>query len=302
MAKKPPAGIVPAVVTPFHADESIDYDSWRKVLEFLISSGVDGLFLLGGGGEFYALNENARKEAVKFAARTSNGRLPIYNNVGTVTTREALALARHAEAEGVDYLVLVTPYYIRPSADELVDHYSEICRSVRIPVFAYNMPGRTGVELTPAIVRRIGQANPNFAGLKDSSGKVEMMPEWVALGGAVFMGSDHLIQKALDLGAIGAVTVCSNVAPRLFVDLFRAWKNGNMEEATRLQALAAELRLALKLSSFRSLVKDAMQAAGMPVGQPRRPAGSISAEEQAAIDAVVGKLRERNYLSESVSA
>ena len=85
-------------------------------------------------------------------------------------------------------------------------------------------------------------------------------------------------------------------------NLFTAWKNGNMEEATRLQALAAELRLALKLSSFRSLVKDAMQAAGMPVGQPRRPAGSISAEEQAAIDAIVGKLRERNYLPEQIPA
>ena len=128
------------------------------------------------------------------------------------------------------------------------------------------------------------------------------MPEWVALGGSVFMGSDHLIQRALDLGAVGAVTVCSNVAPRLFVDLFRAWKKGNMEEATRLQALAAELRLALKLSSFRSLVKDAMKASGMPVGPARRPAGPISEEESAAIDLVVGKLRERNYLAEQVPA
>src|SRR4051812_21305549 len=123
MAKKSPEGIVTAVVTPFHADESIDYDAWRKVLEFLIASGVDGLFLLGGGGEFYALNEAERKEAVRFAVRAADGRIPIYDNVGTVTTREALALAQHAQAEGVDYLVLVTPYYIRPSADELVEHY-----------------------------------------------------------------------------------------------------------------------------------------------------------------------------------
>lgn len=302
MPKKPPQGIVPAVVTPFHQDESIDYDSWRRVLEFLIASGVDGLFMLGGGGEFYSLNESERKEAVKFAVRTTNGRIPVYDNVGTVTTREALSLARHAEAEGVDYLVLVTPYYIRPSADELVEHYSEVCRSVRIPVFAYNMPGRTGVELTPAIVRRIGQANKNFAGLKDSSGKLEVLPDWVALGGAVFMGSDHLIQKALDLGVSGAVTVCANIAPRLFVDLWNAWKKGNMEEATRLQALAAELRLAIKLSSFRSLVKDAMKASGMPVGPARRPAGPILADESASIDVVVGKLRAENYLSEQIPA
>jgi 4-hydroxy-tetrahydrodipicolinate synthase len=296
MSERSPGGILTAVVTPFRADETIDYDSWRRVIEFLIAGGIDGLFVLGGGGEFYALNEEERKEAARFAVRAANGRLPIYANVGAVTTRETVMLAQHAEAEGVDYVVAVTPYYIRPSADELVQHYSDICKSVRIPVFAYNIPARTGVELTPLVVRRISESQPNFIGLKDSSGRIELTPEWVALGLTIFMGSDHLIQPALELGCVGAVTVCSNVAPRLFADLFRACKDGNAKEAARLQALAAELRLALKLSSSRSYVKEAMSLSGMPVGLCRRPAGLMAQEERTSLDAIIGKLREYNYL------
>jgi 4-hydroxy-tetrahydrodipicolinate synthase len=291
-----PAGILTAVVTPFHEDESIDYDSWSRVIEFLIASDINGLFVLGSSGEFYALHEWERKEAVRFAVRAVNGRLPVYANVGAVTTRESVSLAQHAEGEGADYLAVVTPYYIRPSADELVQHYSQICQSVTAPVFAYNIPGRTGVELTPLILRRISESNPNFIGLKDSSGKIEQVREWVTLGLSVFMGSDHLIYPALELGCVGAVTACSNIAPRLFVEIFRAWKNGDTNKAARLQALAAELRLAVKLSSSRSLVKAAMAASGMPVGASRAPAGLISEEERADLDAVIATLREQNLL------
>ena len=291
-----PAGILTAVVTPFNEDESIDYDSWLRVIEFLIASDIDGLFVLGSSGEFYALHEWERKQAVRFAVRAVNGRLPVYANVGAVTTRESVTLAQHAEAEGADYLAVVTPYYIRPSADELVQHYSEICQSVNTPVFAYNMPGRTGVELTPLILRRISEFHPNFIGLKDSSGKIEQVREWVTLGLSVFMGSDHLIYPALELGCVGAVTACSNIAPQLFVEIFRAWKNGDTNKAARLQALAAELRLAVKLSSSRSLIKAAMAASGMPVGASRAPAGLMSEEERADLDAVIATLREHNFL------
>jgi 4-hydroxy-tetrahydrodipicolinate synthase len=297
MNKKEPRGIVTALVTPFQADESIDYGAWTNVIEDQIESGIDGLFAVGTGGEFYAMTEPERREATRFVVRAVNGRVPVYAQVGSVTTRESVSLARHAEEGGADYLVVITPYYIRPTDDELVRHYEEICSSVQVPVFAYNIPGRTGVELTPAVVRRIAESQPNFKGLKDSSGKLEQVRDWLALDLCVFMGSDNLIYPALELGCVGAVAACANVAPRLFAQLFEAWKNGDPTEGARLQALAADLRLALRLSAAHPLVKEAMALSGMPAGVSRRPSGIVSGAELAGLQAIVAKLKENNLLS-----
>jgi 4-hydroxy-tetrahydrodipicolinate synthase len=296
MPSKTPSGIVTALVTPFHEDESIDFGLWEQVIETLISSGIDGLFAVGSGGEFYAMTEVERRDAMRFAIRTANGRVAVYAHVGAVTTRESVSLARHAEEEGADYLVVITPYYMRPSDDEMVRHYLEICASVKLPVFAYNIPGRTGVALTPGVVRRIAESRQNFIGLKDSSGKLEQIQDWLALGLCVFMGSDNLIYPALEQGCAGAVAACSNVAPKLFVQIFQAWKDGHSSEAARLQELASELRLALRLSAAHPLIKEAMAMGGLPAGISRRPSGLVSSEELAGLHAIVEKLRENNFL------
>lgn len=298
MLEKKPCGIVTALVTPFQDDESIDYSAWGSVINYLIFSGVDGLFAVGTGGEFYAMSEAERRDAIRFVIQIVNGRIPVYAQVGAVTTRESVALARHAEQDGADYLVVITPYYIRPTDQELVRHYEEICASVKLPVFAYNIPGRTGVELTPSVVSRIAESQPNFIGLKDSSGKLERVRDWMALGLSVFMGSDHLIYPALDCGCAGAVTVCANVSPKLFVKLYEAWKNGDSAEAGRLQQLGADLRLALRLSAAHPLVKEAMALAGQPAGVPRRPSGLVSSEELAGLHSIIARLRENDLLSD----
>ncbi|HEY1649856.1 MAG TPA: dihydrodipicolinate synthase family protein [Terracidiphilus sp.] len=296
MTDKKPGGIVCALVTPFQEDESIDYGAWKSVIEYQIWSGIDGFFAVGTGGEFYALTEAERREAASFVIGAVGGRIPIYAQVGAVTTRESVALARHAEGEGADYLVVITPYYIRPTDDEIVRHYQEICDSVKAPVFAYNIPGRTGVALTAAVVRRIAESQPNFIGLKDSSGKIGQVSDWIELGLSVFMGSDNLIYPALELGCAGAVAVCANVAPKLFVQLFQAWKNGDSAEASRLQALAAELRLSLGLSAAHPLIKQAMALGGLPAGVSRRPSGLVSSAELEGLHAIIAKLRENNFL------
>lgn len=290
-----PHGIVSAIVTPFNEDESIDYRAWQPIIDALIGAGVDGIFFAGGQGEFYCLSEEERKAVCAFGVKAIAGRVPVYANVGAVTTGETVRLARAAEAVGVDYAVVITPYYLRPTPDELVEHYAEVCRSVRIPVLAYNMPARTGVELTPSVLRRVCTMRSNLIGLKDTSGKIDQLPEWNAAGMAVFMGRDDLITRALDLGAVGAVTACSNVAPRLFTELYRAWRARNREEAARLQSLAAELRLALGQATFRSFVKEAMNMSGMPAGRCRRPAGFMPPPECATLAAVLEKLRAQNY-------
>lgn len=299
MANGPLTGIIPAVVTPFRENELIDYRAWQNVIEFQIASGVQGLFVIGGQGEFFALTEEERAVAARFCVQEVAGRVPVYANVGSVTTRQTVRLAQKAEDDGVDYLVVITPYYVKPSADELVEHYTEVCRSVRTPVLAYNIPERTGVELTPAIVRRIAEQCENFVGLKDSSGELEKIPEYTAAGLAVFVGRDHMILEALKRGAAGAVTACANVAPRAFVDLYKAYQAGNMEEAARLQTLVEPLRRAFALGTFPAVVKEAMNLSGMQVGACRRPVGPMPAEGRPKLAEVLDRLRAEGYLAAS---
>jgi 4-hydroxy-tetrahydrodipicolinate synthase len=210
-------------------------------------------------------------------------------------------LAQRAEADGVDYAVVITPYYLKPSADELYEHYSEVCRSVKIPVLAYNIPERTGVELTPALLARVAETNQNFVGLKDSGGKLDLIPEWKRAGLAVFIGRDHMILDGLRMGCVGAVTACANVIPRAFVDLYNAYQAGNLEEAARLQALVEPLRQAFSLATFPSVVKEAMNMAGMKVGRSRRPVGPMPEAARAKLAAVLDKLREARYLPETAT-
>jgi len=299
-------GIVPALVTPFRADERIDFSAWQKIIDLMITSGVDGLFAAGGQGEFFSLEPEERIVALRFCRQYVAGRVPVYGNVGAVTTRETIKLAQQAEGEGLDYLVVITPYYLKPTADELVDHYVEVCRAVHTPVLAYNIPERTGIDMAPGLVARIAAACENFVGLKDSSGNLDRIPELAASGQgrpfAVFIGRDHMILPALKLGAAGAVAACSNVAPRLFVDLYRAFRVGDLEKAARLQALVDPLRQSFGLHTFPSVIKEAMRMIGFPAGPCRRPVGPMPAEAREKLRAVLDRLNDEGYLPHPVAA
>ncbi len=306
MPKHLPQGIVPALVTPFRQDERIDFSAWQKIIDLMIAGGVDGLLVCGGQGEFFSLEEEERVVALRFCRQYVAGRVPVYGNVGAVTTRETVRLARQAQAEGIDYAVVITPYYLHPSEDELVEHYTEVCRAVTMPVLAYSIPERTGVELTPSVLARIVAGCPNFVGLKDSTGKLERIPELVKLSGergfSVFIGRDHMILPALKLGAVGAVTACANVAPRLFADLYKAFRQGRLEEAARLQALVDPLRQSFALHTFPAVVKEAMAMAGFPAGPCRRPVGPMPPAAREKLKAVLDQLRKENYLPDAAAA
>jgi 4-hydroxy-tetrahydrodipicolinate synthase len=289
-------GIVPAVITPFGEDESIDYEVWQNLIDVLIASGVHGLLVIGGQGEFFALTEEERQVAVRFSVQAAAGRVPVCANVGAVTTRQTVRLAQKAEEDGVNYLVVITPYYLKPSADELVEHYVEVCRSVHAPVLAYNIPERTGVELTPSILLRIAGKCENFVGLKDSSGKLAEIPEYAAAGLAVFIGRDHMILDGLKQGCAGAVSACANVCPRAFVDLYEAFQAGDLEKAARLQALVEALRRTFSMATFPSVVKEAMNMSGVKVGVCRKPVGPFPVEARGKLAEALECLRTEGYL------
>ena len=303
MARSAFHGVVPALVTPFRNDERIDCNAWSSIIEALISAGVDGLFVAGSQGEGYALDPEERLVALRFCRQAVAGRVTLYGNVGCATTAATVQLATQAEAMGVDALVVVTPFYVQPTQQEVEEHFVEVCRSVRAPVLAYNFPPHGGVALEAATLGRIAARCENLVGVKDSSSSLEQAVAYKnASPGepmAVLVGADHLVLEALEQGCAGTVNASANVAPKLYVDLYRAFRDGRRQEAGRLQALASQLGATVGLHTFPSMMKEAMTIAGLSAGPCRKPVGPVPPEARARLERVLERLGDENFLVRS---
>ncbi len=269
-------GIIPAVITPFTPDERVDEGAFRKVLHAMIDQGVHGLFPVGTGGEFFALTREEKERLMKAAVEEAAGRVFVMPNVGAITTAESVALARHAEAVGSDAVSVVTPFFLKPSQEELFEHYKAICTAVKIPVLAYNIPDRTGgVALSVATVSRLAKTISNFAGIKDSTGDLTNSAEILQAcppGFRVFMGRDTLIYAALLYGCVGAVAATANVAPGVAVGIYTAVQAGDLVKARALQAKLSPVRKLFAVGSHPAGLKEAMIQLGMlGCGRCRRP-------------------------------
>jgi 4-hydroxy-tetrahydrodipicolinate synthase len=295
-------GIVAAMITPMRPDELVDYTAWQTHIDTLIAAGVDGVFCGGSSGEFFALHREEREVSLRFCRQAVNGRVPVYGNVGCITTGDTVSLARVAESVGIDIIVVSTPYYVKASQDELADHFIEVCRAVHLPVLAYNFPPHGGTELAPATLGRIANTCPNLAGVKDSSGNLDLDIAYRDCAAdrklPVLVGPEALIVSALDNGLAGSVTALANVAPRLFVDLYRAWRAGRRAEAGRLQSLVTGMCDWVLAHTFPSTIKEAMRMAGRPVGACRKPVGPVPPAVRERIAASLQQLREQGYLDE----
>lgn len=285
-------GIIPAVITPFTADEQVDEPAFRKVLNLLIDHGVHGLFPVGTGGEFSALSLEEKKRLMEVAVHETAGRVFVMPNVGAITTAESVALARHAEAVGCDAVSAVTPFFLKPSQEELFEHYRAICAAVHIPVLAYNIPERTGgVSLTVATVARLAREVSNFAGIKDSTGDLSNSAEFVQAappGFRVFMGRDTLIFGALLYGCAGAVAATANVAPALAVGIYDAVTAGDLPKARKLQAQLAPVRRLFTVGSHPVGLKEAMVQLGViTCGRCRRPTLDATPAQKKEVAAVL---------------
>ena len=293
---------MPALVTPFRADERVDYGAWQAIIDAQIAAGVNGLFVGGSSGEFYALDPEERQVTLRFCRQAAAGRVPVFGNVGAVTTRETIRLALAAQAEGIDVLVVVTPYYVRPTQEELAEHYIAVCRAVHAPVLAYNFPHHGGVEILPETLGRVAARCENLVGIKDSSGRLAQTLAYRTCAPerelAVFVGSEGLILEGLRQGCVGAVAAFSNVAPRLFVDLYHAFGAGRQAEAERLQCIVNGLAATAGLHTFPAAIKELMRLGGLGGGICRRPIGTAPREARERIAAALDALRQEGYFDE----
>jgi len=284
-----PRGIIPAMVTPFNRDESLNEQALRDLTRHLLAGGVHGLFVVGSQGEFWALEYEEKKRIIEIVVAEVGGKVPVYAGTGATSTREAVRTTRMAVAAGADAVSVITPYFITPSADELYEYYVAVAKASSAPVLLYNNPGRTGVNMSPDLVARLSRVD-NIVGIKDSSGDMTQTGEYIRRCDsqfAVLAGRDTMILSTLVYGGKGAIAATANVAPRLIVEIYDAFQAGDMQRALDAQYRLAPLRIAFEMGSFPVAIKDALELMGIAAGPARGPVAGISAEKKARLAEIV---------------
>ncbi|MFO0797518.1 MAG: 4-hydroxy-tetrahydrodipicolinate synthase [Gemmataceae bacterium] len=277
-------GIIPPVVTPMTADQELDLPGLRAGIDYQLSHGVHGVFVLGTTGEFYALDEREKQAVVAAAVEHVGGASPVFVGTGAETTREVVRLTKMAEQEGASGVSVITPYFLKPTQAELVDHFRRVAESTSLPVVLYNNPATCGgVSIDPDTCAKLA-AVPNIVGIKDSSGDlqntIEILRQTPRETFAVLNGRDTLIFSALQMGCAGAIPASCNIAPSLCVSLYEAFVRGDLAAAKEYQARLHGVRMAMTLGTGNGAVKEAMALLGRPAGPNRWPIAPLSDEKR----------------------
>jgi len=272
-------GSMVAMVTPFR-DGGVDAAALKEHVEFLLKNGTDGLVPLGTTGESPVLTGDERTEILRTVIRAAKGKAPVVAGTGTNDTRTSIELSKGAEALGADALLVVTPYYNKPSQEGLFLHYEAVARATSLPVCLYNVPGRTGVNLLPETVARLAKIR-NIVAVKEASGSVEQAAQIHAeCDIAVVSGDDALTFPLMMQGATGVISVAANVVPREMADLCAAAAKGDIERARELHLRLLPLMKALFLESNPVPVKAALRLMGRGTGEVRPPLCAMSAANE----------------------
>jgi 4-hydroxy-tetrahydrodipicolinate synthase len=269
-----PKGIIPPLVTPFSNDGSLNELMLRKVINHVLDADVHGVFIAGSTGESYTLDAKERIRALEVAIEEVNGRVPVYAGTAHITTAETVRLTKAAESAGAAAVSIVTPFFITPNDQELYQHYKTIADSTKLPILLYNNPARTGVHISLETIQALAKIE-NIVGMKDSSGDMTYMNEVIRNTAdenfSLLCGRDTLIFSSLLSGGTGAVPASANIAPKLVVELYDQFQQGNLEAARQAQFTLAPLRMAFSLGSFPVVMKEGMQLIGLDVGSTRPP-------------------------------
>lgn len=286
-----PYGIIPAVVTPLTPEGKFSEKGMRKLISYLIANGVHGLFITGTTGEFYGLTPEEKREIFQVTLDETQGRVPVYAGTNGITTRESVMLTQLAEECGIDAVSILTPMFITPSQDQLMEHYTTIASNTSLPVLLYNNPAKTGVNLAAPTVAKLAEV-ANIVSIKDSSGDLTLTAEYIRLTRDredfnVLMGRDTLIYGALCYGAAGSIASCANVAPRLCADIYDKYMAGDLKGSLEAQFTLAPLRIAFTIGTFPAVIKESLALLGIDVGPCMEPVGPMSHEERDKVQQVL---------------
>ena len=244
-------GSIPALVTPMEEDGSLDFASLRRLVEFHIGQGTNGIVAVGTTGESATLDMEEHCEVLRVVVEQVKGRIPVIAGTGSNSTTEAIKLTQDAKAVGSDACLLVTPYYNKPTQEGLYLHFKAVAEAVDIPQILYNVPGRTGCDMLPATVARLAKI-PNIIGIKEATGNLQRLADIRALtdpGFLLFSGDDATSREFCLRGGNGVISVTANVAPRLMREMVAAALAGDRQLAEAIDAKLASLHRDLFIES-----------------------------------------------------
>ncbi len=263
-----------AIVTPMKANGEVDYEQFKKLVEFQIEGGTDAIIVCGTTGEASTLTHEEHLEVIKYCVEVVAGRIPVIAGTGSNCTQTAIYLSTEAEKYGVDGLLLVSPYYNKATQNGLYEHFKAVAQSVKIPALLYNVPSRTGCNILPETVVRLCRDVENIVGVKEASGNISQIAHLAAIAGDdvdIYSGNDDQIVPILSLGGKGVISVLSNVAPRQTHDICEKFFAGDVAGSRKLQLEALDLCGALFCEVNPIPVKKALQLMGMIDGTLRMP-------------------------------
>jgi 4-hydroxy-tetrahydrodipicolinate synthase len=282
-------GAITAMITPFH-NGAVDEARLRAQVEFQIAGGIDGLVPVGSTGESPTLDWQEHKRMVEQTVDLARGRASVIAGVGANSTSEAVELHAFARKVGADAGLSVVPYYNKPSQEGMYRHFMTLADKVDLPIVLYNIPGRTGVTMSPQTVARLA-AHRNIVAIKDSTGSTELASEIMSLCDIIVLsGDDSMTVPLMAIGGRGVVSVVSNLLPRQIKAQTKAALEGNFAEASRIHKQLYPLTKSLFLDGNPAGIKFAMQRAGMDSGELRLPLVEASEATRKAIAARMAEL------------
>ena len=266
-------GVGTAIATPFDEYNNINYEELKKLLEIQINNGVNAIIACGTTGEGSTLTKDEKIEVIKYCVDEVKGRIPVIAGVGSNNTIEVINNIKFAEKTGVDGFLIVTPYYNKTTQEGLIRHYTLIASETRLPIILYNVPGRTGVDISPETYLELSKIK-NIVATKEASGNLSKIAKIKSLCGDslnIYSGNDDQILPVLSLGGIGVISVLSNIMPQYTSNMINYYFNNEIEKATKMQIDAIPLINSLFEEVNPIPVKYALEAIGFNFGKPRLP-------------------------------
>lgn len=282
------SGAYTALATPFAKDGSLDEPALRRLIRMQLAAGISGLVPCGSTGEAATLTHEEWRRVIELALEESQGHVPVIAGVGTNATWKALELAREAETLGADALLVLVPYYNKPTQEGIFRHFQAVARGTRLPVILYNIPGRTAVNVLPHTLARIAKACPNVVAVKEAAASLDQASEMLSLlppPFSVLSGEDSLTLPILLAGGTGVISVVGNIAPKETSELVKSWLSGNFKKAQKLHLKMLPLIKALFIETNPIPVKAALELLGVCRGEPRLPLTPIEPKNRALVKA-----------------
>ena len=284
-------GCATAIVTPFDENDNINFDEFKRLVNFQIENKIDGIVVCGTTGETSTLSKEEKEELIKYCVKVVNKRVPVIAGVGSNNTKAVIENINYTQKVGVDGLLVVTPYYNKTTQKGLIEHYKIIAENTNLPIILYNVPGRTGIDILPETYLELSKIK-NIVATKEASGDISKVLKIRCLCKEnlnIYSGNDDQIIPILSLGGIGVISVLSNIMPGYTVEMVQKYFNGDIKESSNMQIEASRLIELLFKEVNPIPVKECLNILGFNCGKTRLPLIKCSQELKEKLEMEINK-------------